>query len=43
VEDGTYGVCETCGKDIDHRRLEVVPHVRLCLKCQERAERLPKS
>jgi RNA polymerase-binding protein DksA len=43
LSSGTYGVCEACGKDIDHRRLEVVPHARLCLKCQEKAERLPKN
>ena len=41
LEEGDFGVCESCGKRIDPRRLEVVPHARLCLKCQERAERLP--
>jgi len=39
IEDGTYGTCEGCGKQIDHNRLEVVPQARLCLKCQEQAER----
>jgi RNA polymerase-binding protein DksA len=39
IEDGTYGSCETCGKSIDHNRLAVVPQARLCLKCQEQAER----
>lgn len=41
VEDGTYGVCEGCGKDIGHRRLEVLPYARLCIKCQEKADRRP--
>lgn len=39
VADGKFGECEACGKEIDHRRLDVVPHARLCLKCQEKAER----
>lgn len=39
VADGAYGVCEGCGKEIDKRRLDVVPHVRFCLKCQEKADR----
>lgn len=41
--DGSYGVCQSCQKPIDPRRLEVVPHARHCLKCQERAERRPGS
>ena len=43
VEDGSYGMCESCGKEIDHRRLDVVPNARLCLKCQEKAEKRPKT
>lgn len=39
IGDGKFGECESCGKEIDHRRLDVVPHARLCLKCQEKAER----
>lgn len=39
IEDGTYGTCESCGKPIDHNRLEVVPQARYCLKCQEQADR----
>ena len=40
LNDKDFGTCESCGKQIEHRRLEVVPHARLCLKCQEKAERL---
>lgn len=43
LQTGAFGVCESCGKEIDRRRLEVVPQARLCLKCQQRAERLPTS
>ncbi len=40
---GSFGSCESCGKEIDRRRLEVVPQARLCLKCQEQAERRPAA
>ena len=43
VAEGTYGACESCSKEIDKKRLEVVPQARLCLKCQEQAERRPVS
>jgi DnaK suppressor protein len=39
LADGTYGKCENCAKPIDPHRLDVVPHARLCLKCQEQVER----
>ncbi len=41
LSEGEFGICESCGEKIDPHRLEVVPHVRLCLRCQERAERSP--
>ena len=34
VEDGTYGKCHTCGKQIRVQRLKVVPHARLCIDCK---------
>lgn len=33
IEQGTYGICEGCGKDIDPARLELLPHARLCIHC----------
>ncbi len=32
VKKGTYGICETCGEDIDERRLEVFPAAKNCVK-----------
>lgn len=32
------GLCETCGDDIDPRRLAAVPHACRCLNCQQRHE-----
>ncbi len=37
-EDGTYGVCDVCGKDINPERLEVFPQATLCLDDQQKAE-----
>ncbi|MGC9521297.1 MAG: TraR/DksA family transcriptional regulator [Anaerolineae bacterium] len=37
-EDGTYGICESCGVRIELARLEVVPETRYCLECQSRRE-----
>jgi len=37
-EDGTYGICESCGAIIDIPRLEAVPAARYCMRCQTRLE-----
>jgi DnaK suppressor protein len=37
-EQGTYGLCERCGTEIDPARLEALPYVTLCLHCQQRAK-----
>lgn len=34
-----YGVCQSCGKEIGKARLEAIPHVSLCVACQEKQER----
>jgi DnaK suppressor protein len=39
IELGEYGICEDCEKPIERVRLEALPHARMCLKCQERADR----
>ena len=36
VEDGTYGLCESCGKAIPVERLEVLPYSTLCVECASR-------
>ena len=36
IEDGTYGVCESCGEAIRPARLDAVPWARFCVHCQER-------
>jgi len=34
IEEGTYGVCVRCGKEIPERRLEAVPTARYDAECQ---------
>jgi len=38
--EGTYGVCEECGKQISPERLEARPEASLCIDCQ-RGRELP--
>lgn len=35
-EDGSYGLCDNCGKPINPERLEALPHASLCLECKAR-------
>jgi len=39
IEDGTYGVCESCGEPIGKMRLMAFPRATLCLSCKQREER----
>jgi DnaK suppressor protein len=39
IDDGTYGVCESCGKAIGKGRLQAFPRATLCVSCKEREER----
>lgn len=33
IENGKYGICESCGKEIDEERLLACPEAKTCLKC----------
>jgi DnaK suppressor protein len=35
-DQGVYGTCEQCGTQIDPARLEALPYVTHCLRCQQR-------
>lgn len=39
VKDGTYGICEDCGKMIDTDRLAVFPEATKCIKCEKKREK----
>jgi RNA polymerase-binding protein DksA len=38
IEDGTYGQCTNCGKQIPAERLEALPYATLCIDCQRQRE-----
>ena len=39
IEDGTYGICESCGAEISMRRLRVLPYATRCVQCKTASER----
>lgn len=40
IEEGSYGICESCGDEIDEERLIAMPFAKLCLSCKIDLERL---
>jgi len=38
IEEGTYGICDVCGKKIDPKRLRVLPETPFCIECQTKKE-----
>jgi RNA polymerase-binding transcription factor DksA len=38
MEQGTYGICQSCGGEIHPDRLEAIPDAQLCLACKSRLE-----
>jgi DnaK suppressor protein len=39
LDEGTYGTCARCGKEIAAERLEAYPWASLCIDCRREAER----
>jgi RNA polymerase-binding protein DksA len=39
LADGSYGVCEGCGRAVGKYRLQAFPRATLCLSCKEAEER----
>ncbi len=40
---GDYGICEACGDDIAHGRLQAIPWARLCVECAREYEKQNRS
>jgi DnaK suppressor protein len=38
LQEGTFGQCIACGRDINPKRLDAVPWTRHCIECQEKLE-----
>jgi DnaK suppressor protein len=43
IADGSYGICAACEEEISERRLSAIPWARLCIRCQEQADRDPNQ
>jgi DnaK suppressor protein len=39
IDNGSYGICESCGQPIGKNRLMAFPRATLCLPCKQREER----
>jgi DnaK suppressor protein len=38
LNSGTFGACETCGRQITRARLNAIPYARHCISCARGAE-----
>jgi len=36
IDQGTYGICENCHREISRERLEAVPYTRYCIQCAQK-------
>jgi DnaK suppressor protein len=43
IDEGSFGVCESCGEEIGQKRLEARPVTDLCIRCKEEQERVEKG
>ncbi len=42
LHEGTYGICEECGDEINEKRLNILPFAIYCVDCQEKKEIIEK-
>ena len=38
LENGTYGICESCEEEISEKRLKARPVTTLCIQCKKKQE-----
>ena len=43
VENGTFGICESCGEEISVERLKARPVTTQCIECKTKEEALEKA
>ena len=39
IDEGTYGLCERCGRPIEKARIKALPYATLCIKDKQAEER----
>lgn len=42
IQDGTFGICESCGEDISFARLKARPVTSYCIHCKSKMEAMEK-
>lgn len=35
IDEGNYGICDRCGREIGKVRLEALPYAAFCIECQD--------
>ena len=43
IENGTYGICEVCKREISEERLNARPVTTLCIRCKKKQEAKEKA
>lgn len=43
IDDGSYGICSSCGESISIERLDAIPHTSLCKECMADNNNQPGS
>ena len=38
IEEGQYGICDQCGREINEERLEIMPSTTMCYQCKLKDE-----
>jgi RNA polymerase-binding protein DksA len=39
IDEGTFGICETCRQPISEERLDAIPYATQCIDCRRKGER----
>ena len=43
IENGTFGICESCGENISGKRIKARPVTTQCIECKTKEEALEKA
>lgn len=43
IEEGNFGICNVCGKEIENERLELIPYTKICFECSQKKIPLDKK
>ncbi|HTZ40654.1 MAG TPA: RNA polymerase-binding protein DksA [Syntrophales bacterium] len=43
IDDGTFGLCDSCGGPISEKRLQARPVTTLCIDCKTKEEKMEKQ